>query len=219
VLHRENIDELPQLLELATSLEPYRIELANAQYLGWALLNRDRLLPSVEQLEYARRLATAAAKRLSGKTDVLFVLPDYYAGRPRACMQGWGQGYLVVTPDGLVLPCQAARDLPGLLFEDVRSAPLGEIWSNSAAFRKFRGTDWQPEPCRSCPELEKDLGGCRCQAFALTGDVNVTDPACSLTPAHHLVLSARRRATEAVMGAMNPAPLQLRRAPQRALVD
>jgi PqqA peptide cyclase len=215
VLHRENLAELEPLLALAESLEPHRIELANAQYLGWALLNRDRLLPSAEQLERARRLATAARERLRGRTDVLFVLPDYYADRPRACMQGWGQSYLVVTPDGLLLPCQAARDLPGLQFDDVRSATLAELWSNSAALAEFRGNDWQPEPCRSCPERDKDFGGCRCQAFALTGEAAAADPACSLSPSHPLIRTARARAAAGITSV----PLTLRRAPRRACAD
>lgn len=212
VLHRENIDELAELLALAEALEPYRIELANAQYLGWALQNRDRLLPTASQLAHARRLASSARARLAGKTDVLFVLPDYYADRPRACMQGWAQSYLVVTPDGLLLPCQAARDLPGLTFDDVRSAPLSEAWSRSEAFSRFRGADWLPSPCQTCTERERDFGGCRCQAFALTGDASAPDPACSVTPAHHLVLAARARAAEAP----SLEPLELRQPPRRS---
>jgi PqqA peptide cyclase len=209
VLHRENVAELEPLLALAEGLEPYRIEIANAQYLGWALVNREALLPSAEQLERARGLAAAVRERLQGKTDVLFVLPDYYADRPRACMQGWAQSYLVVTPDGLLLPCQAARDLPGIHFDDVRRAPLGELWRSSPALAKFRGTSWLPEPCVSCDRRQQDFGGCRCQAFALTGDAAAADPACSVTPSHHLVRAARSRAAGAL-----PAPLELRRAPR-----
>jgi pyrroloquinoline quinone biosynthesis protein E len=169
-------------------------------------------LPSVEQLERARHLATALRDRLRGKTDVLFVLPDYYAGRPRACMQGWGQSHLVVTPDGLLLPCHAARDLPGLHFDDVRSAPLAELWRDSTALGAFRELTWLPEPCKSCDERERDFGGCRCQAFALTGNVRATDPACQLTPAHALIEAARKAAA-------SPAPIEpltLRRAPRPA---
>lgn len=211
VLHRQNLAELEQLLALAEALEPHRIELANAQYLGWALLNREQLLPSAAQLSDARRLALAARERLLGKTDVLFVLPDYYADRPRACMQGWAQAYLVVTPDGLLLPCQAARDLPGLRFDDVRSAPLAELWESSAALNRFRGVAWQPEPCRSCAHRERDLGGCRCQAFQLSGDVAGVDPTCQLAPAHHLIRAARSRTAQASAAS----PLALRRPPKR----
>lgn len=211
VVHRESLPELEALLALAETFEPHRIELANAQYLGWALLNRERLLPSAEQLARVRCLAATTRERLSGKTDVLFVLPDYYANRPRACMQGWARNYLVVTPDGLALPCHAARDLPGLVFDDVRTTPLSEIWSQSTALRAYRGDSWLPAPCRDCAEQAKDFGGCRCQAFALTGDAGATDPACSFTPAHALIRAARAHAE------LNDAstPLTLRRAPQR----
>lgn len=211
VVHRESSGELEQMLELAEGLAPHRIELANAQYLGWALVNRDRLLPSASELERVRSMAVALRRRLQGKTDVLFVLPDYYSDRPRACMQGWANNYLLVTPDGLALPCHAARDLPGLHFDDVRSAPLSGIWASSEALCKYRGSGWLPHPCRDCAEREKDLGGCRCQAFALTGDVDATDPACRLTPSHSLVRAARALA-ETPAGAT---PLTLRRAPQR----
>ncbi len=214
VVHRESVEELAPLLELAESLQPHRIELANAQYLGWALVNRDGLLPSVEQLQYARGLAMAARDRLLGKTEVLFVLPDYYANRPRACMQGWAQNYLVITPDGLVLPCHAARDLPGLQFDDVRSAPLSEIWASSAALGRYRGNAWLPEPCRTCNDRDKDFAGCRCQAFALTGDVAAADPTCSLTPSHQVVRLARQRAATD----REWMPLTLRRAPRKSTV-
>lgn len=191
VLHRANLSELPELLALAEGLDPHRIELANVQYLGWALHNRAHLLPSRGELESARKLAAATRERLRDRTDVLFVLPDYYAERPRACMGGWGQSYLVVTPDGLALPCHAARQIAGLHFDDVRQTPLAAIWTEGKSFQKFRGADWHPEPCRSCPERHKDFGGCRCQAFALTGDASATDPACALSPHHELVVQAR----------------------------
>ncbi len=206
VLHRQNIDELPQLLALAEGLEPQRIELANAQYLGWALLNRSQLLPSAQQIERARQTASAAAERLRGRADVLFVLPDYYAGHPRACMSGWAERYLVITPEGLLLPCHAARSLPGLSFDDVRSAPLSRLWIESEALRRFRGDAGLPLACRSCDGRHADRGGCRCQAYQLTGELDAVDPACRLAPAHHLVRAAREGYAEA-------APLRLRRAP------
>lgn len=211
VVHRQNIANLEQTLAMVEALEPHRIELANAQYLGWALHNRDQLLPSARQLDAARRLASAARRRLMGKTDVLFVLPDYYADRPRACMQGWGSHYLVVSPDGLALPCHAARGLPDLSFDDVRSAPLSALWANSKALCKYRGSDWLPKPCRSCDERERDFGGCRCQAFALTGDSSATDPSCALAPSHAIVQQARTRAEASHVST----PLVLRRAPTR----
>jgi PqqA peptide cyclase len=208
VLHRQNISELPELLALAESLSPERIELANAQYLGWALRNRSHLLPSRGEIERARALASAAKQRLAGRIDVLFVLPDYYADRPRACMSGWAERYLVVTPDGLLLPCHAARDLPGLVFDDVRHAPLAELWAHSSALNHYRGDAGLPLACRSCDERHSDHGGCRCQAFALTADATAIDPACRLAPAHTLVRAARANQDLATLS-----PLQLRREP------
>jgi PqqA peptide cyclase len=208
VLHRQNLAELPALIALAESLAPQRIELANAQYLGWALVNRNQLLPSRAQIDVARATAAEAKQRLAGRIDVLFVLPDYYADRPRACMSGWAQRYLVVTPDGLLLPCHAARDLPGLCFDDVRQAPLAELWASSPALNEYRGSAGLPAACRSCDHRHTDHGGCRCQAFQLTGDAEAVDPACQLAPAHSLVRQAREG-----LAADGSPPLQLRRPP------
>jgi PqqA peptide cyclase len=205
VLHRQNLAELPALLTLAESLEPERIELANAQYLGWALLNRGQLLPSGPEIDEARAIAQDAKQRLAGKIEVLFVLPDYYADRPRACMSGWAERYLVVTPDGLLLPCHAARDLPGLCFDDVREAPLAQLWARSEALNAYRGEAGLPLACRSCDARHDDRGGCRCQAFRLTNDATGVDPACRLAPAHGLVRAARQHPSSK--------PLQLRRPP------
>ncbi len=210
VVHKQNLSELPQLIALAETFEPHRIELANAQYLGWALLNRENLLPSASELELARNLAQAAQTRLHGKIDVLSVLPDYYANRPRPCMQGWAQSYAVVTPDGLVLPCHAARDLPGIVYDNVRASSLSQIWTTSEGLNRFRGNDWYPEPCRGCAERDKDYAGCRCQALALTGDATAADPTCSRSPSHQLVRIARARAEQSA----GAAPLVLRRAPR-----
>jgi PqqA peptide cyclase len=173
-----------------------RLELANTQYLGWALVNRAALMPTREQLERARAVALEARNRLRGRMEVLFVLPDYYADRPKACMDGWGRRFLVVSPDGLVLPCHAAHTLPGLEWETVRDRPLAEIWTDSPAFNAFRGEDWMPEPCRSCDRRLIDFGGCRCQAFHLTGRADVTDPACGLSTDHGVIEAARLRALE-----------------------
>jgi PqqA peptide cyclase len=191
VLHRENLDHVAQIIELAESLAADRLELANTQYLGWALANRRMLLPTREQLDAAREVARQARRRLRGRMEVLFVTPDYYADFPKACMDGWGRRFLVVSPDGLVLPCHAAHTLPGLTFDNVRDRPLAEIWRASAAFDAFRGEAWMPEPCRSCERRAVDFGGCRCQAYHLTGDAAATDPACSLAPAHALIVAAR----------------------------
>ncbi len=193
VLHRENLDQTEGLIALAERLGADRLELANTQYLGWALENRPLLLPSVEQLARAREVATRARERLSGTMDVLFVLPDYFAGRPRACMSGWGNRYIVVSPDGLALPCHQATSIPELTFERVTDRPLTEIW-NGPAFSAFRGETFLEEPCRSCEHRHQDFGGCRCQAFALTGNAAATDPACQLAPTHGLVQKAREHA-------------------------
>jgi pyrroloquinoline quinone biosynthesis protein E len=206
VLTRQNIDQTEALIALAEQLEPDRLELAHAQYLGWALLNRDQLLPSAESIERVRALASHARARLRGRIDVVVVLPDYHAGVVRACMDGWASRYLVVTPDGRLLPCHAAHVLRELSFDDVRSAPLAELWQSSPALNVFRGNSWMQEPCASCPSRFQDFGGCRCQAYALTGDAAATDPACHLAPSHELVRQARRRVNA-------PALLQLRRPP------
>jgi pyrroloquinoline quinone biosynthesis protein E len=194
VLHRENIDEVPQLVELALKVGAERLELANTQYLGWALENRTALLPSRAQIDRARVHATAAAERLKGTLEVLFVLPDYQADVVRPCMQGWAQRYIVISPDGLVLPCHQAHTLPGLQWERAGQRPLREIWTSSPGLNAFRGEQWMPEPCRSCDQRTVDFGGCRCQAFHLTGRIDATDPACVLAPDHHLVLDARTAA-------------------------
>jgi pyrroloquinoline quinone biosynthesis protein E len=196
VLHRDNLDQTAEIIALAERLSADRLELANTQYLGWALVNRAALMPTREQLERARAVALEARNRLRGRMEVLFVLPDYYADRPKACMDGWGRRFLVVSPDGLVLPCHAAHTLPGLEWETVRDRPLAEIWTDSPAFNAFRGEDWMPEPCRSCDRRLIDFGGCRCQAFHLTGRADVTDPACGLSTDHGVIEAARLRALE-----------------------
>jgi pyrroloquinoline quinone biosynthesis protein E len=214
VLHRGNIARVPAFIALAEELGATRLELANTQYLGWALANRDALLPSRAALERARQQARAAAERLRGKLEVLFVLPDYYSDLPRACMDGWARRYLLVTPSGLALPCHQAASIRTLEWPNVAEHALAAIWHESAAFRAFRGEEWMPEPCRSCSRRSVDFGGCRCQALALTGDATATDPACMHAPRHDLVVAARARAelTEAApaTGAERP-PLQLRR--------
>ena len=182
VLHRRNIDRLANTIDLAASLGAIRLELANVQYYGWGYLNLQELLPTREQIEQAARTAQEAKSRLTGKTEVVYVLPDYYEARPKPCMQGWGQRYLTVNPVGDVMPCPNATSIEGLAFENVRRQPLAFIWNESTSFNRFRGTDWMPLPCRDCPEREIDFGGCRCQAALLTGNPNVTDPVCSLSP-------------------------------------
>jgi pyrroloquinoline quinone biosynthesis protein E len=190
VLHRDNLGHLEELIELARELDAERLELANTQYHGWALRNRAALLPTREQLDAAAALAREAARR-SPRPEILFVLPDYWGERPKPCMGGWAQKNIVVAPDGAVLPCHAARSLPGLEFWSARDRSLEECWSHAPGMNAYRGEDWMREPCRSCPERGRDFGGCRCQAFALTGDAAATDPACALAPERGVVVAAR----------------------------
>jgi pyrroloquinoline quinone biosynthesis protein E len=195
VLHRENIDRVDRVVAMAERLGADRLELANVQLVSWAFENREALLPSAAQLERARAVAAAAKVRLAGQMQVVFVLPDWHADRPRACMDGWGRRFAVVAPDGAVLPCHAARSMP-LDFESVRTRPLATVWREGAALGAFRGEAWMKDPCRSCDRRDIDFGGCRCQAFALTGDAHATDPACALSPQHALVRVAREGAAQ-----------------------
>lgn len=181
VLHRYNIDQLEDILALSETLEADYVELANAQYHGWALLNRDTLMPSREQLERAEAITNQWREDHPDGMRLYFVVPDYYEDRPKPCMNGWGSMFLAVTPDGRALPCHSAGDLP-IEFPNVKSSALKDIWFESDAFNKYRGNDWMKEPCRSCPDKDKDFGGCRCQAFALTGDAANADPVCTKSP-------------------------------------
>jgi PqqA peptide cyclase len=183
VIHRRNIDRLTQMIQLAETLEAERVELANVQFYGWAFLNREALLPTREQVDRAREIATAAKARLAGRIDIFHVLSDYYETRPKPCLNGWGQRYLTVNPTGDVLPCPTASSaIPDLRFENVLEHALDWIWRESESFNRFRGTEWMPEPCRSCPQKEIDFGGCRCQAALLTGNAALTDPVCEFSP-------------------------------------
>jgi pyrroloquinoline quinone biosynthesis protein E len=184
VVHRANSEQVPQFLALALELGAKRIEIAHAQYYGWALRNRAALMPTEAQVRKAMRLVEEGRERLKGRLVIDAVLPDYYARYPKPCMNGWGRQSLNVTPSGRVLPCHAAETIPGLEFWNVRERSLAEIWRQSPAFNAFRGTAWMQEPCRSCPRRERDWGGCRCQALAIAGDAAATDPACYLSPVH-----------------------------------
>lgn len=190
VVHRQNLDRLPDLVALALKLGAGRLEVAHVQYYGWALANRDALLPTRAQLDAATAAVEAARRDLKGRLVIDYVVPDYYAARPKACMGGWGRRFLAVSPAGRILPCHAAESLPGIDFPNVRDTSLRDAWEGSDAFTRFRGTGWMPAPCRGCERAEIDWGGCRCQAFALTGDAAATDPACSLSPRHGLLALA-----------------------------
>ncbi len=190
VIHRENIHQMEQILEMAEELGADYLELANTQYYGWAHHNRDLLLPTKEQFEEAEAIAQAYKEKVAGKMKIYYVIPDFYEDRPKACMNGWGTTFLTIAPDGVALPCHSARDLPGLDCPNVNDYSIEEIWNESKAFNFFRGNDWMKEPCRSCDEKEKDFGGCRCQAYILTGDMYNTDPVCSKSPDHHVIQEA-----------------------------
>jgi pyrroloquinoline quinone biosynthesis protein E len=184
VVHRQNLANLPEMLALAERLEARRVEIAHVQYYGWAYLNRAALMPTRAQLEEATAVVEAARERLKGVLVIDYVVPDYYARRPKSCMGGWGRQFLNISPAGKVLPCHAAESITDLTFDRVGEKSLREIWLHSPAFEAYRGTAWMPEPCRSCERREIDWGGCRCQAFALTGRAGNVDPACALSPEH-----------------------------------
>lgn len=190
VLHRLNIDQVADMIALAERLGVRRLELANTQFYGWALRNRGALLPTRDQVEQAQSVVAEAQRRLRGTMEITHVLADYYERYPKPCMHGWGQRFMTVVPDGRVLPCPAAAAITPLRFENVRTSSLRDIWNDSQAFNAYRGTAWMAEPCRSCDRKTIDFGGCRCQAFLLTGDAGVTDPACSLSQLHGLVEDA-----------------------------
>jgi PqqA peptide cyclase len=183
-IHRHNIDSVEAIIDYAVSLGAGRVEIAHVQYYAWALKNRATLMPTREQFNESAKIVERKREELKGVIVIDSVVPDYYAKFPKPCMGGWGRGIINVTPSGRVLPCHAAESIKGLEFDTVRDKALGEIWLYGSAFQKYRGTDWMKEPCRSCPRREIDFGGCRCQAFALTGDAANTDPACSLSPLH-----------------------------------
>lgn len=196
VLHRHNLDHVEEILRLALDWGVERIELAHVQYVGWAFRNRAALLPTRKQLEHAQAVVAQMQDEARGKMFILHVLPDFYQAVPKACLQGWGTHFITVAPDGAVLPCLSAREIPGLVFPKVTEQPLDAIWFNSEVFNTFRGTAWLPEPCQSCERRDLDFGGCRCQAFLFTGDATRTDPVCHKAPDHALVEEALRLANQ-----------------------
>ncbi|HET7599543.1 MAG TPA: pyrroloquinoline quinone biosynthesis protein PqqE [Gemmatimonadales bacterium] len=187
VLHRANLDRIGEIIDLAAGLGADRIELANTQYYGWGLKNRATLMPTRDQVLRAKEIAEERMQRYKGQMQILFVLPDYFEDRPKACYGGWGRFYVVVGPDGTALPCHGAYAIPTLTFPNVKEHALDWIWHESPGFQAFRGDAWMKEPCRTCPLKTVDFGGCRCQAFALTGDAANPDPVCGLTPFRHII--------------------------------
>jgi pyrroloquinoline quinone biosynthesis protein E len=196
VVHRQNLHNLPRLVEIALEWDAGRLEVAHVQYYGWALANRAALLPTRAQLDEATRIVDAARAAHRGKLVIDYVVPDYHAARPKACMGGWGRRFLGISPAGNILPCHAAESIAGMVFPNIRQTSLAEAWSDSPAFNVFRGTAWMPKPCQGCEHAERDWGGCRCQAFALTGAAENTDPACALSPHHGLLAEALTEAGE-----------------------
>jgi pyrroloquinoline quinone biosynthesis protein E len=210
VLHRYNIDHVQQILEMAEQFEAEYVELANTQYYGWAYLNRDKLLPSREQLQRAEETTNKFRERMGNRMRIYFVVPDYYENRPKPCMSGWGNVCLVVAADGVALPCHEARMLPGLTFPNVRDRDMAWIWNESPAFNAYRGDSWMKEPCRSCPEKVLDYGGCRCQAYLMTGDATTADPVCDKSPYHSVVTDTIERAREIAASEESGLPLFFR---------
>jgi pyrroloquinoline quinone biosynthesis protein E len=210
-IHRHNIEEVPEFIELALSLRAERLEIANVQYAGWALTNRDALMPDRETVDRQAEIVEAARERLTGIMNIDFVTPDYFATYPKPCMGGWARDAFMVAPDGAVLPCHAARTIPSLTFERFGDRTLAEIWNDSPAFNAFRGTDWMQEPCRSCERREIDWGGCRCQAMAIAGDAAATDPACVKSPIHARMAALIDEARRAAEGAPADVPFVFRR--------
>jgi len=210
VIHRLNIDHIDRIIGMAVELGAEYIELANTQYYSWAFINRDQLLPTREQLRRAEAITDAWRARLGERTRIFFVAPDYHEGTPKKCVNGWGSMFITVTPDGTALPCHTAKMLPGLAFPNVRDQSLREIWFESEGFNRYRGTGWMKEPCSSCEHKERDLGGCRCQAYLIAHDPAVADPVCSKSPHHASVLEAVRRAETATAPQVVAQPLVFR---------
>ncbi|MCP5201987.1 MAG: pyrroloquinoline quinone biosynthesis protein PqqE [Gammaproteobacteria bacterium] len=193
VIHRRNIEHIEDIIRMTIELEADYVELASTQYYGWSRVNLDALLPTRAQLERAEAIAHDYQARYRDRTKIIYVVPDYFEDRPKACMNGWGSIFLTIAPDGSALPCHAATSLPGISFPNVRDHSVREIWYESEAFNHFRGFDWMAEPCRSCPEKTRDFGGCRCQAYLLTGDAANADPVCGKSPHHDRLVAEVER--------------------------
>jgi pyrroloquinoline quinone biosynthesis protein E len=194
VLHRYNLPHVDKIIDMALAMGAEYLELANTQYYGWAHANRAQLMPTAEQLKEAEAVVERYRSEIGHRCKIFFVVPDYFETRPKKCMNGWGSVFLGIAPDGAALPCHTARSLPGLTFPNVKQTSIREIWYDSDAFNRFRGFDWMKEPCRSCEEKTIDAGGCRCQAYLLTGDPANADPVCDKSPHHEAVINVVRKA-------------------------
>ena len=210
VLHRLNIDHIDPIIALADELGAEYVELANTQYYSWAFLNREQLLPTHEQLKRAEAVTDAWRVKLGDRMKLFFVAPDYHEGRAKKCVNGWGNMFITVTPDGDLLPCHTAKMLPGLTFPNVRDSSLRAAWFESDGFNRYRGTGWMKEPCASCEHKEQDLGGCRCQAYLIAHDAEAADPVCAKSPHHHLVQEAVQRAESGTPAPVREQPLVFR---------
>ena len=210
VIHRQNIDQMTDILDMVVSLNADYVELASTQYYGWSLHNIDQLLPTREQLERAEKIAHEYQEKHKDQMKIIYVVPDYFEDRPKKCMNGWGNIFLTIAPDGVALPCHSARQLPGLDLPNVRDLSIQDIWNESNDFNKFRGMDWMKEPCRSCDEKEKDLGGCRCQAYMMTGDATNADPICSKSSNHQALLDDVNRIEANAVSHVEEKPLVFR---------
>jgi pyrroloquinoline quinone biosynthesis protein E len=210
VLHRRNIDQIEDIIRMTIELKADYVELASTQYYGWSKLNLDALLPTREQLIAAEKIAHEYQDKMKDRMKILYVVPDYFEDRPKACMNGWGSIFLTIAPDGSALPCHAASSLPGMTFPNVRDQSIESIWNDSDAFNHFRGFDWMREPCRSCPEKTKDFGGCRCQAYMMTGDANAADPVCDKSPHHAELVADVNRIDGLITEDANAIPLVFR---------
>ena len=194
VLHRHNLPHVDKIIDMALEMGAEYLELANTQYYGWAWVNRDQLMPTREQLQEAEAVVQRYREKIGNRCRILFVVPDYFENRPKPCMNGWGSVFLSIAPDGVAMPCHNARELPGLSLPSVTQQSISDIWYQSPAFNAFRGESWMQEPCRSCDERHKDFGGCRCQAWLLTGNAAATDPVCDKSPHHGKVLDIVEKA-------------------------
>jgi len=211
VIHRQNIAQMDAILRMAIELDADYVELASTQYYGWSRHNLEHLLPTREQLREAEAVAQRYQAQEKGRRRIIYVVPDYFEERPKACMNGWGAIFLTIAPDGCALPCHAARELPGFHFPNVRTSSIEDIWYRSEAFARYRGFDWMQEPCRSCEEKSRDFGGCRCQAWKLTGDPAAADPVCAKSPHHAALVAEVERIEGIARGATAPArPLVFR---------
>ena len=200
-IHRRNMENLPRIIEMAEELGADKFEAAHVQYYGWGLKNRAALMPTRDQVQSATLAVARAREELAGKMRIDYVVPDYYARRPKPCMGGWGRRMINIDPSGFILPCHAAQSIPGLKFARADETPLREAWFESDAFVRFRGTEWMAEPCRSCEFKTVDWGGCRCQSLAILGDASQTDPACEFSPHYGILLRAAEEESAA------PAPV------------